>query len=144
MFAALFCVASIIGASALGMYQKSGRTTETNFTELSARVRDITKTQQRLDELEQMITDIEICDPDRMQKNFQFGWQSGSSNRKYDFWADGENETTEDMLYFAQRERQRLRASLLNQIDDLERVRRYGNVTKTIDISAGEGSAWTE
>lgn len=115
-----------------------------DYMELSARVRRIAKTQKQIDTLEEMIMDIETCEPGEMHRNFSCVWQAGDNNKTYDFWTDGANGTSEDMLFLAQRERQRLRASLVKQIDELETQRRYGNITETIDISAGEGSAWTE
>lgn len=88
--------------------------------ELSARVRRLTQTQQRIDTLDQMITDLEMCDPGEYHRNFRFDWQSGDENRTFEFWADGDNNTTEDLLFLARRERQKLKRSLLDQIDALK------------------------
>ncbi len=53
-------------------------------------------------------------------RNFRFDWQSGDENRTFEFWADGDNNTTEDLLFLARRERKKLKRSLLDQIDALK------------------------
>lgn len=82
----------------------------------AAKVAEIT---ERIQVLERMIVDIEMTDPDELHTNFRTTWESGGKNRSYDFWSDGISGTSADMLTLATRERDRLRTSLLEEIDKL-------------------------
>lgn len=86
----------------------------------AAKVAEIT---ERIQILERMIVDIEMTDPDELHTNFRTTWESGGKNRAYDFWSDGISGTSSDMLTLATRERDRLRTSLLEEIDKLCRLR---------------------
>lgn len=86
----------------------------------AAKVAEIT---ERIQVLERMIVDIEMTDPDELHTNFRTTWESGGKNRSYDFWSDGISGTSADMLTLATRERDRLRTSLLEEIDKLCRLR---------------------
>lgn len=102
----------------------------------AAKVAEIT---HRIQVLERMIVDVEMCDPDELHTKFRTTWESGGENRTYDFWSDGEYGTSTDLLIFAKRERERLRASLLIEIDRLYSLRCTQNVSWTDPDTEGEG-----
>lgn len=121
MIAAIVGIAGMLGAIAFASARAPAAAPRRDFgdVELAARVRRLAQTQARIDQLDRMITDLEMCEPGEYHRNFKFDWQSGSENHTFEFWADGDNNTTEDLIYLARRERQKLKRSLLEQIDAL-------------------------
>ena len=116
---------------------------EIDYITLGAQIKKLHQTMERIDTLDRMITDIEICDPEVIQKAFACSWQSGGENREFKFWTTGADRQAEHLMQMALDEREQLRASLLDQIDRLNRERRKKNGRKTLfsqtDPAAGEG-----
>ncbi len=110
-----------------------------DFTALSAQIKKLYQISERIDMLDRMITDIEICDPDVLQKAFSCSWQSGGENKEFQFWTTGADRQAEHLMQMAADERDQLRASLLDQIDRLYRERWRKNGGKTLFSDAGEG-----
>lgn len=96
---------------------------ETDFIQIENQAQKVAEIVERIQVLNRLIVDIELCDPGEMHRNFRTVWESGGKNRNYDFWVDGIDGTTADMLILAKRERARLRASLLTEVDVLTRLR---------------------
>lgn len=97
--------------------------TVVNFPAIEKQAAKVAEITERIQILERMIVDIEMTDPDELHTNFRTTWESGGKNRTYDFWSDGISGTSADMLALATRERDRLRTSLLEEIDKLCRLR---------------------
>lgn len=94
-----------------------------NFPAVEKQAAKVAEITERIQVLERMIVDIEMTDPDELHTAFRTTWESGGKNRAYDFWSDGISGTSADMLTLATRERDRLRTSLLEEIDRLYRLR---------------------
>lgn len=97
--------------------------TAINFPAIEKQAAKVAEITERIQVLERMIVDIEMTDPDELHTAFRTTWESGGKNRAYDFWSDGISGTSADMLTLATRERDRLRTSLLEEIDKLYRLR---------------------
>lgn len=93
---------------------------EVNFSETAERVEQLHRTVERLRTVEELITDLEICTPNEYEKPISIEWVSAAGNtRRYDLWIDG-RANSERMLLVAYAERERLRTSLLAQVDGLK------------------------
>ena len=91
-----------------------------SYEDVSDQIEEIYATKSKIDELEQMMTDLQTCDPDKLQKSFRCNWQTTAGNNlQHDFWATGKNRNTEYLYRMAMEELQELRCSLLNQIENL-------------------------
>lgn len=112
--------------------------TAVNFSAIEKQAAKVAEIAERIQILERMIVDIEMTDPDELHTAFRTTWESGGKNRAYDFWSDGISGTSADMLTLATRERDRLRASLLEEIDRLYRLRCTQNYDRQ-DLTAGQG-----
>lgn len=90
------------------------------YDDLGDQIEEIYATKCRMDELEQMITDLQSCDPERLQKSFRCGWQTvAGQDIEHDFWVSGRDRNTEILMELASGELQELRCSLLRQIENL-------------------------
>lgn len=90
------------------------------YDDLGDKIEEIYATKCRMDELEQMITDLQTCDPERLQKSFRCSWQTvAGDDLEHDLWATGKNRNTEYLYRMAMEELQELRTSLLHQIENL-------------------------
>lgn len=114
-------------------------TSRTAVNRMAKVCREIGRTQERLDELDRMLVDIQLCRPEEFMRTFTCQWQSGAENHSYNFLVDGANQTSDNLARMVMAEQDRLRASLLDLTDELQRLRRYGYVTQTIPFSEGEG-----
>lgn len=112
--------------------------TAVNFPAIEKQAAKVSEITERIQILERMIVDIEMTDPDELHTAFRTTWESGGKNRTYDFWSDGISGTSADMLTLATRERDRLRTSLLEEIDKLYRLRCTQNYSGH-DPTAGQG-----
>lgn len=112
--------------------------TVVNFPAIEKQAAKVAEITERIQILERMIVDIEMTDPDELHTNFRTTWESGGKNRTYDFWSDGISGTSADMLTLATRERDRLRTSLLEEIDRLYRLRCTQNYDRC-DPTVGQG-----
>lgn len=112
--------------------------TVVNFPAVEKQAAKVAEITERIQVLERMIVDIEMTGTDELHTNFRTTWESGGKNRTYDFWSDGISGTSADMLTLATRERDRLRTSLLDEIDRLYRLRCTQNYVRH-DPTAGKG-----
>lgn len=122
-----------VGASLLTIYHtfkpRPARTTPTVFEsrQLQKLCREIGKAQARLDELNRMLIDIDLCSPDELVKSFRCAWESGGMNRQYDFFVDGCSPTSEDMRRMVSAEAARVEQQIVDLADQIARVRCYSN-----------------
>lgn len=110
------------------------------FEELEQRAVQLAKDTERLRKIEQLITDLELCEPDRFTKAIELHWASVSGrSQSYQFWSDGRY-NTDHLLRIAYEERRALRSSLLSQIEEMHGTVITQTVTQTTDFEAeGEG-----
>jgi len=90
------------------------------FDCISERIERLNNIRERLQTVEEMITDITVCSPDEHEKVISREWLNGvGEKQKYDLWIDGKNNNSNELLKIAYSERKRLRSSLLSEIKDL-------------------------
>lgn len=87
------------------------------FAELKSRIRNLNATFDKIEQIEELLTDIEICSPGKLHKNFILHW---NGDEQYDFLLDGDDITTERFHELAEAEYEKLRSSLLEQIQELQ------------------------
>jgi hypothetical protein len=137
-----------VGVSILTIYHtfkpRPERTTPTAFEsrQLQKLCREIGKAQARLDELNRMLIDIDLCSPDELVKSFRCAWESGGMNRQYDFFVDGCSPTSEDMRRMVSAEAARVERQIVDLADQIVRLRLNHYEPETLTVSAGEGSAY--
>ena len=140
-------VVCIYAALGIGWYhhQKKGHRSDAQaedtllFQELQQREARLHRDTERLQQIEQLITDLEICDPDVLEKPTQMQWSSANGqNRSYCFWMDG-GHSTQQMLQTAYEERLTLRTSLLEQINEMYDTVVTQSVTERCVSAKGEG-----
>ncbi len=90
------------------------------FNCVSERIERLNNIRERLQTVEEMITDITVCSPDEHEKVISCEWMNGvGKKQRYDLWIDGKNNNSNELLKIAYSERKRLRSSLLSEIKDL-------------------------
>lgn len=114
---------------------------------ITARIHRLEQTAQRIDTLDRMITDVTMCEPEMLHRNFSCSWSSGEENSRYEFWTTGEDMNADHLLKMAADERAALVTSLLSQIDGLVKVRWRQNGDKRLSrharFTVGEGDKTT-
>lgn len=102
---------------------------EFEFLTVSESIDELYRTKKELQTVEELITSIEICEPDEHEKYISCEWMNGTRNKlKYDLLVDGKNTTSNEMLKIAHSERERLRFLLCFQIQKInERCNGNGN-----------------
>lgn len=102
---------------------------EFEFLTVSEAVDELHRTKEELQTVEELITSIEICNPDEHEKYISCEWMTGAGNKlKYDLLVDGQNVVSGEMLKIAFSERERLRSLLCFQIQKInERCNGNGN-----------------
>lgn len=86
-----------------------------NFLETKKHINNLNAIKDRLEQVENMITDIESCSPDVHQSFVSIV----SGSRTIDLHIDGENQNTENLLKTLYSERESLRTSLSNEIRNI-------------------------
>lgn len=82
------------------------------FLSVSEQVDRVNEVRDRLQTVENIITDITVCTPDECVKYITLSCPTVNGVRECDFMVDGENETTEKVLALLYDERKNLRTSL--------------------------------
>lgn len=110
---------------------------------ITARIHRLEQTAQRIDTLDRMITDVTMCEPEMLHRNFSCSWSSGEENSRYEFWTTGEDMNADHLLKMEADKRAALVTSLLSQIDGLVKVRWRQNGDKRLfrhtRLTVGEG-----
>lgn len=87
---------------------------------LIAEIERLHRRAQELAQLDDMIIDIRLCDPEKVQRGFRISWQSTSgSQHEYDMIADGRTVGTAKLLEMAAAERAEVNAEIIQLIYDL-------------------------
>ena len=82
------------------------------FLSVSEQIDTVDEIRDRLQEVENFITDVEVCNPDECVKYITLKCPTATGEREHDFMVDGENETTQKILALLYGERKELRTSL--------------------------------
>ena len=110
---------------------------------LTASVKRMARTAERIEQLDRMITDIELCDPEVLMQNFSCSWQSGADNCRYQFLTNGADSNAAHLMRMAAAEKSDQITSLLRQLDEVYRLRWQKNRRRTlfrlVQMTAGEG-----
>lgn len=101
-------------------------TGDVDFVELMDEIDNLSDLKEQLEEVENMLTEIEGADPN--QRGIALHISMPTSNNNYSLLANNSSEAVIQMLYS---ERQKLRSSLVNEIEKM-RIRSTKNVRKTL------------
>lgn len=85
---------------------------EIDFAETKKHIEKLNALESRLEQVENMITDIECCSPEKHQAFIHIV----SGTREFELHIDGENQTTQNLLKTLYAERKKLRTSLSDEI----------------------------
>lgn len=108
------------------------------FEDVQDRVKRMSQTVLQLNQLEELITSLEICSPEQREYPIRLQWSDpNGKNAAYQFWADGRN-NTQMLTDVAYSERHKLRTSLLNQIEELHGTVVTQSVTERELVPEGE------
>ena len=101
---------------------------EYSLDRLTVQLDSVNNLVDQIQNIETLITDIEVCEPTEYIKNVTLSWFSDADNRNcsYSFFVDGENLNSQMFLNMAYAEREKLRSLLPNEIDNLKE-RSYEN-----------------
>ena len=89
------------------------------FLSVAEQIDKVNEIRDKLQIIENIITDVTICKPDECIKYITISCPAVNSVREYDFMADGQNETTKKILALLYDERKNLRTSLRNESQKL-------------------------
>lgn len=89
------------------------------FLSVTEQLERVNKIKDRLQTVENIITDVTICRPDECVKYITISCPTVSGMREYDFMVDGDNQTTEKLLSLLYDERKNLRTSLQTETQKL-------------------------
>ena len=100
------------------IYKSSGKSSEDtdgrdiDFAKAKKHIEKLTALESRLEQVENLITDIECCSPEQHQAFIHIV----SGTREIELHIDGENQTTQNLLKTLYAEREKLRTSLSDEI----------------------------
>lgn len=100
------------------IYKSSGKSSEDtddrdiDFAEAKKHIEKLNALESRLEQVENLITDIECCSPEQHQTFITVV----SGAREIQLHVDGENQTTQNLLKTLYAEREKLRTSLSDEI----------------------------
>lgn len=123
MFAVLIaagCMAALIAAVLRQRNEEQEPETLIDSAALIAEIERLHRRAQELAQLDDMIIDIRLCDPEKVQRGFRISWQSTSgAAHEYDVIADGQSVGTARLLEMAAAEREEINAEIISLIYDL-------------------------
>ena len=100
------------------IYKSSGKSSEDtdgrdiDFAKAKKHIEKLTALESRLEQVENLITDIECCSPEKHQAFIHIV----SGTWEIELHIDGENQTTQNLLKTLYAERKKLRTSLSDEI----------------------------
>ncbi len=101
--------------------------TDYSYQSISDQLEKVNEVKERLDKIEQLLTDIEICKPNEYEKSITISWMStNGKTEKYDLWINGKDITSEKLHDLSISERKKLRSLLQTEIEKLQK-RSYAN-----------------
>ena len=114
----LLLIIFYVAVFAFMIYKSSGKSSEDtdgrdiDFAEAKKHIEKLTALESRLEQVENLITDIECCSPEKHQAFIHIV----SGTREIELHIDGENQTTQNLLKTLYAERKKLRTSLSDEI----------------------------
>ena len=114
----LLLIIFYVAVFAFMIYKSSGKSSEDtgdrdiDFAEAKKHIEKLTALESRLEQVENLITDIECCSPEQHQAFIHIV----SGTREIELHIDGENQTTQNLLQTLYAEREKLRTSLSDEI----------------------------
>ena len=114
----LLLIIFYVAVFAFMIYKSSGKSSEDtgdrdiDFLKAKKHIEKLTALESRLEQVENMITDIECCSPEQHQAFIHIV----SGTREIELHIDGENQTTQNLLKTLYAEREKLRTSLSDEI----------------------------
>lgn len=124
--------------------REPSRETDYSYQTLSEQLEKVNEVKERLDKIEQLLTDIEICNPNEYEKSITITWLSTNDRtEKYNLWINGKDISSEKLHELCISERKKLRSLLQSEIEKLQErsyEKRYANYKKPA-IKPEKGSA---
>lgn len=113
-----------------------------DFYSVQQQLIQIQKTAERIQSIEDLITDIEITSPEQHELPLEMRWADTGNGQEhtYRFWMDG-RASTQLLLQTAYQEREQLRTSLSEQIADLYSTVVTETVTESVTDEQEKGVA---
>lgn len=114
----LLLIIFYVAVFAFMIYKSSDKSSEDtgdrdiDFSEAKKHIEKLTALESRLEQVENLITDIECCSPEQHQAFIHIV----SGTREIELHIDGENQTTQNLLKTLYAEREKLRTSLSDEI----------------------------
>ena len=114
----LLLIIFYVAVFAFMIYKSSGKSSEDtgdrdiDFLEAKKHIEKLNAIESRLEQVENLITDVECCSP----KQHQAFIHIVSGTREIELHIDGENQTTQNLLQTLYAEREKLRTSLSDEI----------------------------
>ena len=114
----LLLIIFYVAVFAFMVYKSSGKSSEDtdgrdiDFAETKKHIEKLNALENRLEQVENLITDIECCSPEKHQAFIHIV----SGTREIELHIDGENQTTQNLLKTLYAEREKLRTSLSDEI----------------------------
>lgn len=94
--------------------------TEFDSIRMQKEVHELNEKMHELEALENMMIDLRLCKPTEVIRAFRMEWQGTDGiDRKFDFLADGQSESSTHLLELAAAEREQLNAEIMQRIFDL-------------------------
>ena len=120
----LLLIIFYVAVFAFMIYKSSGKSSEdtddkdVDFSEVKKHIEKLNALESRLEQVENLITDIECCSPEQHQAFITVV----SGAREIQLHIDGENQTTQNLLKTLYAEREKLRTSLSDEIRKMNRT----------------------
>ena len=114
----LLLIIFYVAVFAFMIYKSSDKSSEDtdgrdiDFVEAKKHIEKLKALENRLEQVENLITDIECCSPEKHQAFIHIV----SGTREIELHIDGENQTTQNLLQTLYAEREKLRTSLSDEI----------------------------
>ena len=114
----LLLIIFYVAVFAFMIYKSSGKSSEDtgdrdiDFLKAKKHIEKLNALENRLEQVENLITDIECCSPEKHQAFIHIV----SGTREIELHIDGENQTTQNLLQTLYAEREKLRTSLSDEI----------------------------
>lgn len=115
-------------AFAIYLYRKKRQEDQEEFYEVNAvqlreEIAALSRCMKELESLDSLLIDVRLCKPEEAQRVFRMEWQSVSgTNHSFDFFLDGQNQSSAYMMELAEAEREALNQEILRRVFDLYRT----------------------
>ncbi len=87
---------------------------------LQREIHQLNEMVNRIEELDSMIIDLNLCKPSEVLRNFRMEWQGAAGvNHGFDFLADGQSDSSAHLMELAIAEREELNTQVALRIADI-------------------------